>query len=100
MGFKGSGNKPKSAKAASFGSALSGIGSAFAKTSGPAGPQGMSQGTYRVNNHGQITKIQQKRRKKGLRLPRYVQEQLKANAELTRTVSQVMLLNSIHGGKT
>lgn len=92
MGFKGSGTKPKSSKAA----AAAGI--AQRLVGGGGSSSSMTQGTYRVTRSGSIIKLQTKRRKKGLRLPKYVQEQLKANSELTRTVSQVMLLNSIGGG--
>ncbi len=54
---------------------------------------------FRVRADGSIVEVTKPRRKKGVRLPRWVNELLRENIELSKDVRRVMILQTVpHGG--
>lgn len=57
---------------------------------------GMTGGLYRVNSRtGEITKVSQKRRKKTVRMPRYVAEMLQAQRRMVEKLGDAAVLSAM-----
>lgn len=57
---------------------------------------GGQTGTFRVDRFGNVTRVTQKRRKKGFRMPRMMAEQIRAQNELTRSLATAVILSGVH----
>ncbi|MGI0014376.1 MAG: hypothetical protein ACREBU_13180 [Nitrososphaera sp.] len=95
MGFKGklvtSGRRLIGSRAGRAGLAAAGLGGAGALGFGAGGggapvPRGGS-GLYRVYPDGRIVKVQQKRRRRGYRMPRAVAEAMRTQNDLVKAVT-------------
>ncbi len=65
--------------------------------SGGRPPGGLTPGRYRVTPRGEVIKLPGKK-KKGLRLPKFVNEMLKENLELSKDVRKLIIIDAVTRG--
>lgn len=77
-------------------SSLGALGGIAKKAMGSSGGSsgGHSAGLYRLTRDGQMIRVQQKRRKKGYRMPRVVREAMESQRRLVDAMAMKMVSNA------